>query len=462
MTTDPDETPNAPVGTRSHRAVKLYRRPLGVAWVVAAVLIPLLLAAIGYGVHQSRHAALPQLTETGTPSSTPSGFSVVSITRKGDQITMQGELPSVDARNALDDVIGSVQGVDVIDTIEIKPGVKGLDFSKAGPVFTAASSIPDFGLSVSGETVTLTGTPPSMEVNDAVLAAAIAAWPEVSIDNVMSITGGLTPTTAAPKLDFAPLSIIRNGNDITLSGDLPDVGVRTALLDKLKALFGSGVHFIDNLKITAGANAPEIPSLEAVLKAGATIPNFNFKIDGDTVTLTGTAASDTEKAAVAAAVKAAWPSIEIANNIEVGAASSTAQTTAQTPAQTTAQTPAAGGCENLQTDVSGLLQTPITFETDGYTLSAASQQQLTQVAGKLNACPNAHVAVNGYTDNTGNDAINIPLSASRAKSVADYLVSQGVASDRVTSQGMGSADPVASNDSPDGRAQNRRVAIVVS
>ena len=91
-----------------------------------------------------------------------------------------------------------------------------------------------------------------------------------------------------------------------------------------------------------------------------------------------------------------------------------------------------------------------------------TDQMLTQVADKLKTCPNARVAVEGYTDNTGNDAINIPLSGNRAKSVADFLVSQGVAGDHVTSQGMGSANPIASNDTPDGRAQNRRVEIAVS
>jgi len=72
------------------------------------------------------------------------------------------------------------------------------------------------------------------------------------------------------------------------------------------------------------------------------------------------------------------------------------------------------------------------------------------------------VAVSGYTDNTGNDGINVPLSTSRAKAVADFLVAQGVPADRVTAKGFGSADPVASNATPDGRAQNRRVVITVS
>jgi peptidoglycan-binding protein ArfA len=59
-------------------------------------------------------------------------------------------------------------------------------------------------------------------------------------------------------------------------------------------------------------------------------------------------------------------------------------------------------------------------------------------------------------------AVNIPLSSNRAKAVADNLISQGVTSDRVTSKGVGSSQPVAPNDTPAGRAQNRRVDINLS
>ncbi len=285
---------------------------------------------------------------------------------------------------------------------------------------------------------------------------------EVNTPSVNVPTVGMpslsAPNMNLPKLSFAPLSIVRNGNDIALSGDLPDIGARAALLDKLKALFGSGVNFVDSLNIKPGINAPDIPSLDAVFKAGANIPDFNFKIGGDTVTLTGTAASENDVAAVEAAVKEAWPNIKIANEIEVRGPAPSPE-----PAPAPAPSPApAGACADLQADISGLLRTPITFQTDEYTLSPNSQPQLTQVADKLKACTNAHATVDGYTDNTGNDAINLPLSANRAKSVADFLVSHGVAADHVNSKGMGSADPVASNDTPDGRAQNRRVVIVVS
>lgn len=108
------------------------------------------------------------------------------------------------------------------------------------------------------------------------------------------------------------------------------------------------------------------------------------------------------------------------------------------------------------------MSTPVRFVTNGYTLSASTKAQLTKVALKVKGCNTARIEVNGYTDNTGNDRVNVPLSSARAKSVADFLVAQGVPAGSVTSKGFGSADPVASNATPDGRAQNRRVAITVS
>jgi peptidoglycan-binding protein ArfA len=160
-------------------------------------------------------------------------------------------------------------------------------------------------------------------------------------------------------------------------------------------------------------------------------------------------------------VKAAWPKINVINELMVTASSST-PAPAPAPASAPAPAPAGGPCATLQADITSVLKTPINFRTDGFSLTPASQQQLTQIADKLKACPEPKVAVVGHTDNSGNDAINLPLSNSRAKAFADFLVSQGVGGDRVTSKGVGSAEPVAPNDTPPGKAQNRRVAITVS
>ncbi|MDV3129810.1 BON domain-containing protein [Mycobacterium sp. 21AC1] len=126
------------------------------------------------------------------------------------------------------------------------------------------------------------------------------------------------PNNNAVDLNFAPLSVVRNGNDITLTGDLPDDAAKTALLDSLRAQFGPDVNLIDNLSVKSGVRTPDVNGLGAVFGAAAAgIPDFDFNFDGDTVTLNGTAATEEAKAAVEAAVRAAWPNIRITNNIRV-------------------------------------------------------------------------------------------------------------------------------------------------
>ncbi|MNS75740.1 Peptidoglycan-binding protein ArfA [compost metagenome] len=67
----------------------------------------------------------------------------------------------------------------------------------------------------------------------------------------------------------------------------------------------------------------------------------------------------------------------------------------------------------------------------------------------------------GHTDSTGNDGINDPLSLARAESTRNYLTSRGVNGSRIQVQGMGSRQPIATNDTAEGRARNRRVEIFV-
>jgi outer membrane protein OmpA-like peptidoglycan-associated protein len=76
-----------------------------------------------------------------------------------------------------------------------------------------------------------------------------------------------------------------------------------------------------------------------------------------------------------------------------------------------------------------------------------------------NLDPNMLVTVVGHTDSTGSDAINNPLSVNRAAAVRDYIAARGVATTRIATDGRGSREPVAQNDTPAGRAQNRRVEI---
>lgn len=104
----------------------------------------------------------------------------------------------------------------------------------------------------------------------------------------------------------------------------------------------------------------------------------------------------------------------------------------------------------------------ITFDTGKAMLKPDMRPALDQVAKTLTEYPSTFIDVTGHTDSTGTDAINQPLSEQRATSVADYLQYQGVQRARVATRGYGAQFPVASNDTAEGRAQNRRVEIRLS
>jgi outer membrane protein OmpA-like peptidoglycan-associated protein len=105
------------------------------------------------------------------------------------------------------------------------------------------------------------------------------------------------------------------------------------------------------------------------------------------------------------------------------------------------------------------LPSGVTFDTESAALKPEFRTQLAQVASTLSQYEKTYVDVVGHTDSTGSDQHNQLLSERRAGSVADYLASQGVARARLATQGLGETQPVASNDTAEGRAQNRRVEI---
>ena len=103
----------------------------------------------------------------------------------------------------------------------------------------------------------------------------------------------------------------------------------------------------------------------------------------------------------------------------------------------------------------------VTFDTGSATLKPAFRDTLDKVAQSMIDYPQSLIDVYGHTDSTGSDAFNQRLSEQRANTVMNYLISRGVPAARLRSQGFGETMPVASNDSIDGRARNRRVEIKI-
>jgi outer membrane protein OmpA-like peptidoglycan-associated protein len=95
-------------------------------------------------------------------------------------------------------------------------------------------------------------------------------------------------------------------------------------------------------------------------------------------------------------------------------------------------------------------------------LTPSAQSQLDALMGKLQGADVVSIKVIGHTDSVGSDSYNQALSERRASSVAAYLLSQGLAPNKITSEGKGESQPVADNDTEEGRAKNRRVELHIN
>ena len=104
----------------------------------------------------------------------------------------------------------------------------------------------------------------------------------------------------------------------------------------------------------------------------------------------------------------------------------------------------------------------VLFRSGSFELLPGARERLAKVSGIVLAYSSLHLAVEGHTDSVGSDEYNQALSEHRAESVRDYFVQQGIPAGAIEAHGFGKSAPIASNDTPDGRQQNRRVELVLS
>ncbi len=119
-----------------------------------------------------------------------------------------------------------------------------------------------------------------------------------------------------------------------------------------------------------------------------------------------------------------------------------------------------GLCQKLFDELKG--DTKITFNTDSDVISGASFELLNSLASAAKQCPSFQVKIDGHTDNVGVPIYNVDLSQRRAQRVVDYLVLQDVNVESLYSEGFGEAKPMATNETPEGRAANRRIEFTVT
>ncbi|PWA03992.1 OmpA family protein [Flavobacterium psychrotolerans] len=109
-----------------------------------------------------------------------------------------------------------------------------------------------------------------------------------------------------------------------------------------------------------------------------------------------------------------------------------------------------------------LNENAVRFDTNKSTLTSTAKANLDKLVKVFNEYPDTNIVIYGYTDSTGSADYNLKLSGERAASVKNYLASKGLNSSRFSVTGLGIADPIASNDTADGRSQNRRVEFAIT
>ncbi len=164
-----------------------------------------------------------------------------------------------------------------------------------------------------------------------------------------------------------------------------------------------------------------------------------------------------DKAAAQAQQRAAEAETEKARQAAAQAEAEKAQLRAQLLAQLNSILQTRDSARGLIVNMSDVL-----FDTGSYTLKPGAREKLAKISGIVLAHPGLTLQIEGHTDSVGSDEFNQQLSERRADSVRDFLAEQGVPGSSITARGFGKTQPVASNDTPEGRQRNRRVELVVN
>ncbi len=164
-----------------------------------------------------------------------------------------------------------------------------------------------------------------------------------------------------------------------------------------------------------------------------------------------------DRAAAQAQQRAAEAETEKARQAAAQAEAEKAQLRAQLLSQLNSILQTRDSARGLIVNMSDVL-----FDTGSYTLKPGAREKLAKISGIVLAHPGLTLQIEGHTDSVGGDDFNQQLSERRADSVRDFLAEQGVAGSSITARGFGKTQPVASNDTPEGRQRNRRVELVVN
>ena len=360
---------------------------------------------------------------------------VWSAEREVAKITLSGNAPLPVVKGKLMDVArDQVKGIEIVDQMGLARGAPTNFEDAAALLIGQIGKLKDGKVAISDSTVSLSGMARELGGREAI-ATALKGLPQ-------GFSVAANDVRAPPYIFQAnkdPVAVT-----LTLSGYVPDDNIHAIVLGSSSRKFFSE-KVVDNLKTSVGAppgfvNAviPALGVLSRLSTGTLVVTDREVKISGDAL-----------YEAAAAQIRAALPK-DFPREWQV---------TADISVRPAAAPVDASVCQQLFSDL--LSKTKIRFLTGRATLDSDSTGLLDHLVETALRCPNATIEIAGHTDSEGEDAANQTLSERRAQAVLDYFVKAGLPADRFTAVGYGSTKPVASNDTDDGKAQNRRIEFLV-
>jgi outer membrane protein OmpA-like peptidoglycan-associated protein/uncharacterized protein YidB (DUF937 family)/outer membrane biosynthesis protein TonB len=261
-------------------------------------------------------------------------------------------------------------------------------------------------------------------------------------------------STAAPSAAKPTRFALSNDNGVVrTSGVVGDDGAKTSIIGALNAVFGADKVKSD-ISVDKGATpAPWLGVFRAALDAikGA---NVDAIFQGDKINLGGAAMGDDARDKIIAAVKTA-----VGASVAVGALTDkTAAAVAVANDRATTELASLQSGFGVKDLLFALNDSVVNFASDSAEVPESAAPFLKIAAANLKQLKAGHVLeVAGYTDNTGDAALNLALSQKRAEAVREALIKYGADPDMLVAKGYGEADPIANNDTADGRLKNRRI-----
>jgi OOP family OmpA-OmpF porin len=360
---------------------------------------------------------------------------VWSAERDVVRVTLGGSAPlPVSKGKLLETARASLGGVEVVDQMNLARGAPARFDNAALLLIDQIGKLKEGKITISDDKVSLAGMARDLGGREAI-AAALKNLPE-------GFSVAANDIKAPPYIFQAykdPVAVT-----LTLSGYVPDNAVHATIVGAAARKFFNE-KVVDNLKASIGAPSGFANAAVPALGALSRLSTGTLVVSDREVKLSGDALYDAA-----------------ANQIRNGLAKDVPQGF-QLKADISVKPPSAPVdatvCQQLFSEL--LAKGKILFESGRADIVADSAGLLDRLIETASRCPTANIEIAGHTDADGDDASNQTLSERRAQAVIDYLVKAGLPADRFTAVGYGSTQPVAANDTDEGKAQNRRIEFVV-